>query len=198
MIMDPKKLRELSDRFAAVSKSMEQAITEIDLLLHEWQEAMDMMSFIGVNASFELWTDDNPPRIVTKEALSQMVGKELRVMHHVDGAWTKVGVGKVDKDGILTAEIHEDIPELRDGLMNRFSISPRGEWKPLPSQRAFEPGVPLTHIHFGKNGEVIKNLLVDGVLPKQAHVSIDRVDEQNLWPEGDDLLDDHPFFNHKE
>lgn len=145
---------------------IDHAITEIDLLLHEWQEGLDMMSFLGVNATFELWTNDIPPRLVTKDVLAQAAGKELRVMHHVDGAWTKVGTATVDVNGLLTARIEKDVPELRKGLRNAYSIRETEMWKPLPSEKAFDhvhpklgDGVPFWTDVIKKNvDEAIKNL----------------------------------------
>ena len=102
---------------------LEHAITEIDLELHQWQEDLDMMSFIGYNASVELWTNDDPPRVITKDVLAQAAGKELRVMHHIDGEWTKVGTAKIDENGLLTAEIEKDVPELRKGTLSGVSIA---------------------------------------------------------------------------
>lgn len=145
---------ELENHARETLNQINRAITEIDLVLHQWQEDLDMMSFIGVNATFELWTTDIPPRLVTKDVLSQAAGKELRVMHRVDGAWTKVGTAKVDKNGLLTAQIERDVPELLVGLLNAFSIDEWGAWKPLPSQRALEPKPPVANFKVEKDGSI--------------------------------------------
>ena len=107
-------------------KAAERLLTEMDINLHEWQEIMDMMSFLAVDASFALWTNDIPPRLVTPSILAEAAGKELRVISYLGETPTQVGTAVVGKDGHITATITEDVPELRDGMMNAFSISRDG------------------------------------------------------------------------
>lgn len=181
MDIDFGKLFEM-DRLGEVAKVLmmcEHAVTEIDLILHDWQEATDMMSFIGSNASFALWTNDIPPRLVTKDVLAQAAGKELRVMHHIDGEWTKIGTAQVDGDGKITATIEKDIPELRVGMFNRFSVGHRGEWKPLPSERAFESEGPLAHFVVDKDGSWKQNAILPGFPVENVPADVPKI--RNDW-----------------
>jgi hypothetical protein len=112
-------------------------MTEVDLELYEWQEAVDMMSFIGYNASFELWTNDDPPvkitGAITTEALVAAAGKELRVMNYLNGEPTQVGTAVIGSDGTIVAKLTEDVPELQ-GPVAHFSMSKEGvvhQWQPV-------------------------------------------------------------------
>lgn len=124
-------------------------ITEVDLELHDWQEALDMMSFIGLNASIELWTDDVPPQIITKDTLKNAVGKEVRVMHNIDGAWTKVGTAKVGANGEIFASVDRDIPGITDGFHNHFSLGNDGGLRPFGA---------LAHFEMASDGSVKQNI----------------------------------------
>lgn len=161
-------------------------LTEIDLELYQWQEAADMMSFIGYNASFELWTNDNPPvkitSAITTEALVAAAGKELRVMNYLNGEATQVGTAVIGPDGIIAAKITEDIPELRDGMFNAFSISSTGAMKPLPAHPPFEGlNKPLTIRGLEK---IIRE--IDEKVEKPRFITNMSVS---------DTLEHHPFFD---
>lgn len=188
---------------------IDHAITEIDLVLHQWQEDLDMMSFIAYDVQFELWTNDDPPRVITRDVLSQAAGKELRVMHHVNGAWTQVGSAKIDGDGNLSATIDKDIPELRPTNVH-VSLGFKGEafWNPLPSERALGP---IAHFTMREDGSVFDNVRKQEFMPPRLGKPLTirgleeaiakyekrndfRYVDQNLWPEDDELLNDHPFF----
>jgi hypothetical protein len=81
-----------------------------------------MMSFIAYDVSFELWTNDDPPRLVTSDVLSQAAGKELRVMNYLDGAAVQVGTATIDEHGQIVAKITEDIPQLKRHVYSDVSI----------------------------------------------------------------------------
>lgn len=115
---------------------IDRAITEVDLVLHQWQEDLDMMSFIYVDASIELWTNDDPPRVVTPAVLAQAAGKELRVMNYLDGKPVQVGTAVVDENGMIQATLTEDIPQLR----------PRNEFYSVASS--------VAHFEMDKDGNV--------------------------------------------
>lgn len=91
-------------------------MADIDSELWRWQTDLDMMSFIYVNASFELWTNDDPPVRITSEvmteALVKAAGKELRVMHYKDGKPTQVGTAVIAPDGTVAAKIDKNVPGL--------------------------------------------------------------------------------------
>lgn len=121
-------------------------MTEVDLELYEWQTATDMMSFIGSNAQFAMWTDEVPPRIVTSKNISllPLQGiKDVRVMHFTKDGWTKVGTAKINEDGNFIAKIDRDIPGLTD-INTDFSIDGVGNMKPVllpafPKAAGFPP-----------------------------------------------------------
>lgn len=153
---------------------VDRIITEVDLVLYEWQEAVDMMSFIGVNATFELWTNDHPPRLVTKDVLSQAAGKELRVMNYLGGGKpVQIGTAVIDENGMIQATITEDVPELRP--VRHFSVSTRGKmiphYKPEPVVQA------LSHYTMHKDGSVTDNFTGRKIV--QAY---------------DPDVENHPFF----
>lgn len=196
-------------------------MTEVDLELYQWQTDLDMMSFIGVNATVELWTNDHPPRVVTKDVLSQAAGKELRVMHHIDGEWTKVGTAKVDAHGQIFASIDRDIPGITDGVYNHFSLGHDGGVRPLPADQNLWPdgrmlatpalGKPLTirglHEAIAKeeernkrraeiwNHEPLVTRMAKEAAKNEEHLS-ERAAARREWlNKTDTKLENHPFFD---
>lgn len=165
---------------------IDHAITEIDLVLHQWQEDLDMMSFIGSNAQFEMWTNDDPPQIIAKDALDKSVGKEVRVMHHVNGEWTQIGTATIEAGGKIRATITEDVPELRAGMTNGVSIDQDGEMKPLPA-------IPMHPPFEGLN----KPLTIRGLHEAIARAEARADNRFRLLKSGSDL-ENHPFFKNKE
>ncbi len=163
---------------------IDHAITEIDLALHEWQEGLDMMSFIYVDVSFELWTNDDPPRLVTAAVLAQTAGKELRVMHIIEGKPTQVGTAVVNSNGILEASITKEVPGLTDAGPMSFSVDREDIWKPLPSERAL-----LNPPFEGFGIQWIKEKTNDAIMAHRDHFReehrkhLERIDIEN-----------HPFF----
>jgi hypothetical protein len=134
-------------------------MTEVDLVLYEWTEAVDMMSFIGVDTTFAMWTDEIPPRIVTSRNISLLPLQgihDVRVMHLTANGWTKVGTARINEDGNFVARIDLEIPGLTD-MKTNFSIDEVGKFRPLPSQQAFEPKLPLAHFSIDNDGKLKQN-----------------------------------------
>lgn len=157
-------------------------MTEVDLVVYEWQEAVDMMSFIGYNASFELWTNDDPPRLVTRDVLAQAAGKELRVMHRIEGKWTPIGSAVVDKNGQVQVSITKDVPELTAGVMDAFSIDRHGGVHPLPREHG-----ALAHFEIDEKGNVKKGVDwdIDNNIPLK---------DNPYWNPPFEGFENHPFF----
>lgn len=153
-------------------------ITEIDLELHEWQEAMDMMSFIGSNAQFAMWTDEKPHRVVTSRNITLLPLQgitDVRVMHFTKDGWEKVGTAKINRDGNFVAQIDRDIPGFTD-INTDFSIDGVGNMKPvvLPGNPPFESfNKPLTR-------------------------DVYDFDKKNRYSLKQFGVENHPFFNTKE
>jgi hypothetical protein len=139
---------------------IDRAVTEIDLVLHQWQEDLDMMSFIGSNATFELWTNDIPPRLVTKDVLGQAAGKELRVMNYLDGEPRQVGTAVIDENGTIKATLTEDVPQLKMHSLKGVSIrqdqleDPGSMFSFLYSKPAF---TAMAHYTMHEDGSVTDN-----------------------------------------
>lgn len=160
-------------------------ITEVDLELHEWQEAMDMMSFIGTNAQMAMWTDEVPPRIVTARNITLLPLKgitEVKVMHFTKDGWTKVGMAKISETGNFIAKLDHDIPGITD-VNYDFSLDNVGNMKPvlLPANPPFE----------GMNKPVSK---IDWDISNNVPLK-----DSPTWWDGTDRvknlnLEDHPFF----
>lgn len=151
--------------------ALDHEMMQMDIHLMEWRGHLDMAALAGVGMPLELWTDDDPPRRVTKDVLTQAAGKEVRVMLRKDGAWGQVGTGAIDANGIFTAEITEDVPELSLQTLRHFSLR-----RDLP----IEPSAYETLV----------------VTPGSGVVEIPRVaipkPKTNI--EGFIDLDNHPFF----
>lgn len=89
----------------------EYILTEMDIDLMEWQSHLDMMSLAGVGLPpLELWTDDDPPVIVTTENAEEHAGKEIRVMAFTDGEWGKIGDAQVDHSGKIRVLLNKKAP----------------------------------------------------------------------------------------
>jgi len=163
-------------------------MTEVDLELYEWQTAADMMSFIGQEIPLQLWTNDDPPIVVTLTNMENTLmssRKPVRVMHFKDGEWGQVGTAELDvMTGVVHMSIDEDVPELRDGVLGAMSLGHQGEWKPLPSRRAI-PNPPFEGLN--------KPLTIAGLDKIIKDVEEKERRRQNLWPDRE--LDNHPFFN---
>lgn len=190
----------------------DQIITEVDIDLMEWNQALDRVSLAGIYVPIELWTNDDPPRQVTSSVLSQAAGKELRVMHHVNGEWTKIGTAKVDGDGRITAEITANVPELKPYYgsvsirepLAHFEIGPDGKWKQNYPLAGFDPM------------SLCKPLTIRG-LEEAIAKEEDRLQRRNRWLDAissekpltkfvrtqssadtEPDIENHPFFNQKE
>lgn len=193
-------------------------MTEVDLELYQWQTDLDFMSFIGVNATVELWTNDDPPRVVTKDVLSQAAGKELRVMHFIEGEGrVQVGIATVNENGILVASIDRDIPELRTSM--NFSLGSDMTIKPapvLPKNPPFEGlNKPLTirglHETIAENEEHLSERAAMrrewlNKTHTKVHDAARRIDLGLYKTHSKDVVDklreidleNHPFFDNKE
>jgi hypothetical protein len=151
-------------------------MTEVDLELYEWQTAMDMMSFIGSNAQFAMWTDEIPPRVVTSKNIGLLPLQgihDVRVMHFTKDGWTKVGSARINEDGNFVAKIDRDIPGLTD-IKSDFSLDGLGNLKPV-----LLPAFP-------------KNPPFEGLNKPLTPVRLQGLD----WEFGE--FENHPFFNNKE
>jgi len=198
---------------------IDHAITEIDLVLHQWQEDLDMMSFIAYDASFELWTSDIPPRLVTSDVLSQAAGKELRVMHFLDGRRLQIGTATINQDGTMIARIDKDVPELR--TKTHFSLGHRGEFLPIGKEdlslehikaavnyhmqanpnpipyiprKPYGQHGPLAHFEIHLDGSVWDNRNHTQVVPPRERF---RGYKTNMVVV-DEALENHPFFKNQE
>lgn len=154
-------------------------MTEVDLELYQWQTDLDFMSFIGVNATVELWTNDDPPRVVTKDVLSQAAGKELRVMHFIEGEGrVQVGTATVNENGILVATIDRDIPELRTS--RNFSLGSDMSIRPVPAVEKY-PSPFDNHIHYpGSNEPLTIRGLHEAIAKNEEHLS-ERAAARREW-----------------
>lgn len=115
-------------------------MTEVDLVVYEWQEAVDMMSFIGSNAQFAMWTDEIPPRVVTAKNIGLLPLQgihEVRVMHFTEDGWAKVGTAKIGVDGNFIATIDREVPGLTD-IKTDFSVSDEGALFSLPAKKGVD------------------------------------------------------------
>lgn len=89
----------------------EHILTEMDIDLMEWQGHLDMTSLAGVGLpQLELWTDDDPPVIVTVENAEEHTGKQIRVMAFTDGGWGKIGDAQVDHSGKIRVLLNKEAP----------------------------------------------------------------------------------------
>jgi hypothetical protein len=143
----------------------------VDVDLMEWQGHLDMAALAGVGMPLELWTDDDPPRRITKDVLAQAAGKPVRVMLRKDGAWGQVGTGMIDSEGNFSADITEDVPELSLNTLRHFSLR-----RDLPA----EPSAYETLVAMPGSGVV--------EIPRVA------IPEPKTNLEGFINLDNHPFF----
>lgn len=166
-------------------------MTEVDLVVYEWQEAVDMMSFIGYNASFELWTNDDPPvkitNAITTEALVAAAGKELRVMNYLNGEPTQVGTAVISPDGTIVAKLTEDVPELQ-GPVAHFSMSREGvvqQWRSI-----YPPFEGLNKPLTVRGLEEIVSKADAQVQRKNRFITNKSVTDTHL--------EHHPFFDKKE
>lgn len=104
---------------------IEHILTEVDLVLYEWTEAVDMMSFISSNAQIEMWTNEIPPRVVTIrniDLLKLQGVRDVRIMHFTPHGWTKIGTTRLD-----------------EGPLAHFEVGQKGELKPkFPIHPPFE------------------------------------------------------------
>lgn len=93
-----------------------QVITEVDLELYQWQTDLDMMSFAGHEIPLQLWTNDDPPLVLTITNLASALEskpKQVRVMHRKNGEWGQVGTAEIDPTtGRFFATLTEAVPEL--------------------------------------------------------------------------------------
>lgn len=161
-------------------------MTEIDLLFYEWQTGLDMMSFAGQDVPLKLWTNDEPPIVVTLSNMENTLKNPVRVMHYKDGEWGQVGTAVLDPaDGTIKATITESVPELKYGVIGDFSIGHDGEWKVEPAERIY----PLAHFKVDRDGRI-----------KQLVKNLDRVHPQNGLgvgvepPHWAEVIENHPFF----
>lgn len=164
----------------------------MDINLMEWQGHLDMAALAGVGQPLELWTDDIPPRVITKETLSKAAGKPVRVMHMQDGEWGQVGTGKIDAEGNLTAEITEDVPQLMLNTLRHFSLRRDLPLEPSPYETlVMTPGsgvvetsdVSFPHIPYRNFKDRVKELDTMEINPNPKRSLKGHID-----------LDNHPFF----
>lgn len=148
-------------------------MTEVDLVLWQWQTDLDMMSFLGVNATFELWTTDIPPRLVTKDVLAQAAGKELRVMKYHYGNRVQIGTAVIDGNGALA---HFTMDKDGNVKQNVPKVNP-------PFEGANKPvtGIRLNDFHV-EDGWVERKIYM-----KHTFDPDDMVDTV-------DFIEEHPFF----
>lgn len=119
-------------------------MTEVDLEIYQWQDDLDMMSFIGIEVivPMMLWTNDDPPLVVTLSNMEDTLINDrrgVRVMHHKDGEWGQIGTAEVDVyTGIIHMDITEDVPMLRDGVIGAagFALTNHGPLRARPQMRA--------------------------------------------------------------
>lgn len=179
---------------------IDHAVTEIDLVLHQWQEDLDMMSFISSNAQFAMWTDEVPPRVVTSRNISllPLQGiKDVRVMHFTEDGWTKVGTARINEDGNFVTKIDRDIPGLTDVNMN-FSIDALGSLKPviLPGWPKSEP-LKIRGLEEAIEKAEASNQRRLAMFEKDKPTwdidnNIPADDPRSPWHEG--TIENHPFF----
>lgn len=110
---------------------IDRALTLMDIDLMEWRGHLDMAALAGVGMPVELWTDDDPPRVITREVMPEAAGKEVRVMLRKDGKWGQVGTGTIDANGNFAAEITEEVPELSMHALRHFSLRRNLPTEPL-------------------------------------------------------------------
>lgn len=166
-------------------------ITEVDLELHQWQEDLDMMSFIGINAEMAMWTDEVPPRIVTARNITLLPLQgitDVKVMHFTKDGWTKVGTAKISETGNFIAKLDHDIPGITD-VNYDFSLDNVGNMKPV-----LLPAFPRNPPFEGFNKSITKATpKFDPPFAKDVYGFEDMTERiKNL------NLENHPFFNTKE
>jgi hypothetical protein len=156
---------------------IDHAMTEVDLVLWQWQTDLDMMSFIGQEIPLKLWTNDDPPVVVTLANMENTLKKPVRVMHHVNGEWTQVGTAEVTSDGRILANIDTDaVPELK------------------PPKMSFSIAEPLAHFEVGSDGKWKQNFPIDDFDPAFLYSK-----PQMKYPPFENeaaakLIENHPFF----
>jgi len=193
-------------------------MTEVDLELYEWQTATDMMSFLGTNATFAMWTNEVPPRVVTSKNITLLPFQgieEVRVMHFTEEGWSKVGTARIDGYGNFEARLDHDIPGLTDtGLA--CSIDESGKMFPLPAFPKHPPfeglNKPLTirdlHEAIAKleaeqpriAGEYgIKGMRWGQHPQKKIDLGLYKTHSEEVVDKlRENELENHPFFNNKE
>lgn len=185
---------------------IDHAFTEIDLVLHEWTEAVDMMSFIGQDVPLKLWTNDTPPVVLELTDFPNLLAcqdQDVRVMHFRDGEWTRVGSARVNRmSGRLIATIEDgEVADMLRGPsganpysfaekpLAHFSLDEVGDWKQLfPLNPPFEgANKPLTEFSIYSD----KDWDIDNNVPLK---------DSPTWWNGipEETLENHPFFNTKE
>jgi hypothetical protein len=118
---------------------IDHTMTEIDLLLWEWQTAADMMSFFGQDVPLKIYVDERPVEeakvTVEKEPVLHMrfegqwkpvgyeigVDDEVPLVRYEDGKRIEIGTAKVNiDDGTIKAIVNHEgagflaLPDLRE------------------------------------------------------------------------------------
>lgn len=80
---------------------------EIDLFFEDWWGHLDRISLAGIDVPLQLWTNDDPPIVVTISNMENtlQVNKTVRIMHFKDGEWGQIGMAVLDHTGALRATI---------------------------------------------------------------------------------------------
>lgn len=193
-------------------------MTEIDLALYQWQTDLDMMSFIGQDYPLRLWTNDDPPMIMTLAEAPNLLKndyREVRVMQRQDGVWTKVGTAQLNPmSGRLIANIEdEEVVKKIQGPIPAMSFGDRSTYFNVDEDGEFRRLLPLNPPFEGLNKPLTIRGLEEAIakeekqregrqswlddLSKKVNDKINRdfiYTEQNLWPADDEELNNHPFF----
>lgn len=168
---------------------IDHAMMQISIDMMEWQGHLDMAALAGVGMPVELWTDDDPPKKITASDVPKIVkAKPVRVMHRMNGEWSQVGTGVIDSEGVFSAELTEDIPEMAMNTLRHFSV--RNELPPEPS--AYEtlvamPGsgvveIPRVGIPLAKP--------TPGLVQDLLNLPSTKRSIKGLFPD----IENHPFF----
>jgi hypothetical protein len=78
---------------------IDHAMMQVDIDMMEWQGHLDMAALAGVGQPFQVWTNDDPPVVVTKENFEDQAGKTVRLMTFSGGEWSKIGDGTMTPSG---------------------------------------------------------------------------------------------------
>jgi hypothetical protein len=85
--------------------AIEHAMTEIDLILWTWQTDLDMMSFIGQDATMQFTP--------ASDSTDVLIVKRVPLIREEDGKRHVIGVAEVDRNsGVFKAEVKPEYAEL--------------------------------------------------------------------------------------